>query len=116
MSVGCFLRVYFISIATILGTGILGLPVTLYSCGFFPFLIVFTLVLFAQVCVVFAFVELLQRTDASLVKLSNELRPISAIVPEQVESTSDSAVDSEVTERAENSSTLHDGIPVVAGS
>lgn len=76
MSVWRFSSVYFISIATILGTGILGLPVTLYNCGFLPFLVVFTVVLFAQLGVVFAFVELLQRTDVSLSKLTTELRPI----------------------------------------
>lgn len=51
-----------VTIATILGTGILGLPVSLHSSGLRPFLITFTLNLFAQVGIVIATVELLQRT------------------------------------------------------
>ena len=49
-----------ISVATILGTGILGLPVSLYKTGLWPFLLTFTLTLFAQVGVVVAMTELLQ--------------------------------------------------------
>eukprot|EP00871_Galdieria_phlegrea_P005105 jgi/Galph1/5596/GphlegSOOS_G4278.1 len=54
------------------GTGILGLPVTLHNCGFFPFFIIFTLILCIQIAVVYSFVELLQRTDISLLKLSSK--------------------------------------------
>lgn len=40
---------FFVSIATILGTGILALPVKLDECGFAPFTLTFTISLFAQV-------------------------------------------------------------------
>lgn len=50
-----------VSVATILGTGILGLPVSLHASGFYPFLLTFTFNLFAQVGVVVATVEILQR-------------------------------------------------------
>mmetsp|Transcript_12020 Transcript_12020/g.36647 ORF Transcript_12020/g.36647 Transcript_12020/m.36647 type:complete len:484 (+) Transcript_12020:369-1820(+) len=47
-----FVRTYLISVATILGTGILGLPVSLYRTGFVPFMVVFSLALVAQLVVV----------------------------------------------------------------
>lgn len=50
-----------VSVATILGTGILGLPVALHASGIRPFLLTFTFNLFAQLGVVIALVELLQR-------------------------------------------------------
>ncbi|EME31731.1 uncharacterized protein Gasu_11070 [Galdieria sulphuraria] len=107
MCVWRFSSVYFISIATILGTGILGLPVTLYNCGFLPFFVVFTVVLFAQICVVFAFVELLQRTDASLSKLTTELHPINTSNVEAVDFQliTDSSINRTATEQTEDSST-----------
>ena len=42
-------QVFFITIAVLLGTGILGLPVKLVYCGFWPFAAVFTFTLFMQV-------------------------------------------------------------------
>ncbi|KAF6003774.1 hypothetical protein F1559_001142 [Cyanidiococcus yangmingshanensis] len=56
--------VYFMSIATVLGTGVLGLPVSLYRCGIGPFLAFFTVTAFAESCAVVIAVELLQRTQA----------------------------------------------------
>ena len=53
-----------ISVATVLGTGILALPVTLYKTGLPPFLISFTVTMFAQLGVVYAMTELLQRAYA----------------------------------------------------
>lgn len=50
-----------VSIATILGTGILGLPVSLYRSGLQPFLLVFTFNLIAQLGAVALLSELLQR-------------------------------------------------------
>lgn len=50
-----------VSVATILGTGILALPVSLSRSGIQPFLLLFTLNLFAQIAVVYATTELLQR-------------------------------------------------------
>lgn len=49
------------SIATIIGSGILALPVTLYRTPIPVFLILFTLALVAQIGAVYAIVELLQR-------------------------------------------------------
>lgn len=50
-----------VSIATILGTGILGLPVTMYRSGLQPFLLVFTINFAAQLGAVTLCAELLQR-------------------------------------------------------
>eukprot|EP00049_Salpingoeca_infusionum_P024728 m.16780 g.16780 ORF g.16780 m.16780 type:complete len:657 (+) comp7236_c0_seq1:141-2111(+) len=58
----CFL----ISVATVLGTGILALPVKLADCGYAPFATVFTLTLMAQVSVVIFTVEVLQRARRRL--------------------------------------------------
>jgi len=49
-----------ITVATILGTGILGLPVKLAFSGLFPFIVCFVIVLFAQLAVVWLMVDLLQ--------------------------------------------------------
>eukprot|EP01147_Barroeca_monosierra_P008594 gene8594-7772_t len=54
---------FFVSIATILGTGILALPVKLYQCGFAPFVVTFSFALIAQVGVVCLMVEVLQRAS-----------------------------------------------------
>ncbi|XP_036358325.1 uncharacterized protein LOC115215027 isoform X2 [Octopus sinensis] len=56
-----YLQIYFVTIACILGTGILGLPVTLYKSGFYPFLISFLTTFFFQVLLIFITVEILQR-------------------------------------------------------
>jgi amino acid permease len=58
--------VYFMSIATVLGTGVLGLPVSLHRCGIAPFLVFFTVTLAAETCAVVVAVELLQRTQAHM--------------------------------------------------
>lgn len=57
-----------ISIATVLGTGILGLPVSLHKAGIGPFLFNFTVTMFAQVGVAVAMTELLQRAYARTAK------------------------------------------------
>jgi hypothetical protein len=49
LSLGQRFVAFFVSIATILGTGILALPVKLDECGFGPFTLTFTGSLFAQV-------------------------------------------------------------------
>ncbi|XP_031557499.1 uncharacterized protein LOC116294110 isoform X2 [Actinia tenebrosa] len=56
-----YLQCYFVTIAAILGTGILGLPVKLSNSGFMPFLLVFVLGFFAQALVIYYFVEILQK-------------------------------------------------------
>ncbi|VDI35208.1 Hypothetical predicted protein [Mytilus galloprovincialis] len=55
-----YLQSYFVTIATILGVGILGLPVTLSRAGLYPFLVSFILGSVVQVLLVYFFVELLQ--------------------------------------------------------
>lgn len=54
-----------VSIATVLGSGILGLPVSLARSGLPPFLATFTLTCVAQVAVVYATTELLQRATVA---------------------------------------------------
>ncbi|XP_044054518.1 uncharacterized protein si:ch211-51h4.2 isoform X2 [Siniperca chuatsi] len=56
-----YLQCYFLTIATILGTGILGLPVTIAHAGLVPFLISFLIGFFVQALLVYLFVELLQK-------------------------------------------------------
>lgn len=54
-----------VSVATILGSGILGLPVSLARSGLPPFLLSFTVTCAAQLAVVYATAELLQRASAA---------------------------------------------------
>jgi len=56
----------FVAVATILGTGILALPVKLSHSGMAPFSVTFTLCLFMQLATVILMVELLQRTHAEI--------------------------------------------------
>ncbi|KAI1891540.1 hypothetical protein AGOR_G00144850 [Albula goreensis] len=56
-----YLQCYFISVATILGTGILGLPVTIAHAGLLPFLLSFVTGFFIQALLIYLFVDLLQR-------------------------------------------------------
>ncbi len=56
----------FITVAVILGTGILGLPIKMSKSGFSPFLLTFVLCLAMQLSVGIVFVELLQRADVKL--------------------------------------------------
>ncbi|XP_029988009.1 uncharacterized protein LOC115417931 [Sphaeramia orbicularis] len=56
-----YLQCYFLTIATILGTGILGLPVTIAHAGLLPFLVSFLVGFFVQALLIYLFVELLQK-------------------------------------------------------
>lgn len=60
---GGFLICFGVAVATILGTGILGLPVKLADSGFAPFLPTFAVCLVMQVAVVVLMVEILQRAE-----------------------------------------------------
>ncbi|XP_069103802.1 uncharacterized protein [Argopecten irradians] len=60
-----YLQCYFVTIATILGTGVLGLPVTLYESGLYPFLISFLLGACMQAVLIYFFTELLQLAHAT---------------------------------------------------
>jgi len=55
---------FFVTIASVLGTGILGLPVKTSESGFYPFLCVFVLVLLFELAIIAYFVDLLQQTRA----------------------------------------------------
>lgn len=60
LAISCF----FIVVATVLGTGILALPVKVSASGFWPFFSSFFICLIAQVLVIVYMVELLQRTQS----------------------------------------------------
>lgn len=60
---GGFFICFGVAVATILGTGILGLPVKLADSGFAPFLPTFAACLVMQVSVVVLMVEILQRAE-----------------------------------------------------
>ncbi|XP_062306742.1 uncharacterized protein si:ch211-51h4.2 [Osmerus eperlanus] len=64
-----YLQCYFLSIATILGTGILGLPVTIAHAGLLPFLVSFLIGFLVQALLIYLFVDLLQRCQ--LVQMEN---------------------------------------------
>ncbi|XP_062901842.1 uncharacterized protein si:ch211-51h4.2 [Mobula hypostoma] len=60
-----YLQCYFISIACILGTGILGLPGKVAHAGLQPFLVSFITGFFMQVLLIYLFVDLLQRCHSA---------------------------------------------------
>ena len=55
-----FILFYLVSIATILGSGILGLPIAVAYSGLFPFFVTFTLNFVAQILLVNFVLELIQ--------------------------------------------------------
>eukprot|EP01138_Halocafeteria_seosinensis_P005393 gb/GECG01005513.1/.p1 GENE.gb/GECG01005513.1/~~gb/GECG01005513.1/.p1 ORF type:complete len:1012 (+),score=102.88 gb/GECG01005513.1/:1-3036(+) len=67
---GCcqYFAAFFITVATILGTGILGLPVDLANAGFFPFIATFAMCLAMQLAVVWLMTDLLQRAHIELMQ------------------------------------------------
>ncbi|XP_038670975.1 uncharacterized protein si:ch211-51h4.2 isoform X2 [Scyliorhinus canicula] len=64
----------FISIACILGTGILGLPGTVAHAGLQPFLVSFIIGFFMQVLLIYLFVDLLQRCRLVQIEAAKHLR------------------------------------------
>jgi hypothetical protein len=60
-------RVFFVTIAVLLGIGILSLPVTLVSSGFAPFLAIFSGVFVMQQCTIWLQVDNMQRAQKLLV-------------------------------------------------
>lgn len=58
-----YVNTFFVTIATTLGTGILGLPVKLAETGLWPTILVLTVVLVMQLGVVMMMVELIQRAS-----------------------------------------------------
>ncbi|XP_078419961.1 uncharacterized protein LOC144693794 isoform X3 [Cetorhinus maximus] len=69
-----YLQCYFISIACILGTGILGLPGTVAHAGLQPFLVSFITGFFMQVLLIYLFVDLLQRCRLVQIEAVKHLR------------------------------------------
>ncbi|XP_038050479.1 uncharacterized protein LOC119723733 isoform X2 [Patiria miniata] len=59
-----YIQCYFVTIACILGTGILGLPVTLAHSGLSPFLVSFIVGFFMQALLIYFFTDILQRAHA----------------------------------------------------
>ncbi|XP_022093872.1 uncharacterized protein LOC110981030 isoform X2 [Acanthaster planci] len=59
-----YIQCYFVTIACILGTGILGLPVTLSHSGLSPFLVSFIVGFFMQALLIYFFTDILQRAHA----------------------------------------------------
>ncbi|KAL6073518.1 hypothetical protein QOT17_004822 [Balamuthia mandrillaris] len=57
-----FVTAFFVTVATVLGTGILGLPIRVADSGFTPMLLTYTWGVVMQALVLFFMVELLQRT------------------------------------------------------
>ncbi|EFC35909.1 predicted protein [Naegleria gruberi] len=57
------LNTFFISVATILGTGILGLPVKLYRTGFWPFFTTFIICFIMQAMIIIYLTDILQKTE-----------------------------------------------------
>ncbi|XP_035827472.1 uncharacterized protein LOC101853253 isoform X3 [Aplysia californica] len=85
-----YLQAYFVTIATILGTGILGLPVTLVNSGLYPFLITFILDAVVQSLLVHFFVDLLQRAVAAQhVEQREESVPLNTMLEEDIDLESD---------------------------
>lgn len=70
-----YVQCYFVTIATILGTGILGLPVKLARSGLYPFLISFIFGFFMQVLLIYFFTELLQRCHAKQLQPARDRGP-----------------------------------------
>ncbi|XP_076435558.1 uncharacterized protein LOC143275376 [Babylonia areolata] len=79
------LQAYFVTIATILGTGILGLPVTLTHSGLYPFLLSFLLDAVMQSLLIHFFVELLQKACAvQLEGNKEEAVPLNKMAEEEI--------------------------------
>lgn len=58
-----FITCFFVTVASVLGTGILALPVKVGQSGFAPFLLTFSVCLVMQSFIVLFMIELLQRTQ-----------------------------------------------------
>ncbi|XP_059143831.1 uncharacterized protein LOC131931145 isoform X2 [Physella acuta] len=78
------LQAYFVTIATILGTGILGLPVKLTQAGFYPFLISFLTDAVVQSLLIYFFTDVLQRAMAAQYQRKGEESiPLNTVIEEE---------------------------------
>ncbi|XP_070538677.1 uncharacterized protein [Ptychodera flava] len=95
-----YLNCYFVTIATILGTGILGLPVTLSSSGLYPFLVSFAIGYIIQGLLIYFFTDLLQRAYAVQAEKGKALGTEQESIPlQQVEDEDDDDEEDEVFSR-----------------
>lgn len=62
-AVWIFISCFFVTVASVLGTGILALPVKVGQSGFSPFLVTFSVCLVMQSFIILFMIELLQRTQ-----------------------------------------------------
>ncbi|KAK3586499.1 hypothetical protein CHS0354_033522 [Potamilus streckersoni] len=109
-----YLQCYFVTIATILGVGILGLPVTLTYSGLYPFLVTFLCGAVIQALTVVFFTDLLQRAYAvQLQGQKEEMIPLAGTndmltnegcdeMEEEIDTSGRSLTDHEVTSREMN--------------
>lgn len=67
------------TIATIIGSGILALPVTLYNVSLGLFLCIFTITFVSQIAVICVFVELMQLSQKRLIARSINYQPIQSL-------------------------------------
>ncbi|XP_041862943.1 uncharacterized protein si:ch211-51h4.2 isoform X2 [Melanotaenia boesemani] len=96
-----YLQCYFLTIATILGTGILGLPVTIAHAGLVPFLASFLVGFFVQAILIYLFVELLQKCQ--VVELESLKTGVAeCIVMDQVSVENPALTEEEEEDEAEN--------------
>ncbi|XP_023194686.1 uncharacterized protein LOC102222825 isoform X2 [Xiphophorus maculatus] len=95
------LQCYFLTIATILGTGILGLPVTIAHAGLVPFLVSFLVGFFVQALLIYLFVELLQKCQVAQLD-SLKTGVAECIVMDQVSPENPITPDEEEEEELEN--------------
>ncbi|GAM18964.1 hypothetical protein SAMD00019534_021390, partial [Acytostelium subglobosum LB1] len=72
---------YFITIASVLGLGILGLPVKLSQSGFTPFFGSYTVCFFMQLLSLFFLIEILQRCYSTIRVDSDMVSPSSSLIP-----------------------------------
>lgn len=97
---------FFVSVAANLGTGILGLPVSIHSSGFWPFLFTFTITLFAQLGIIFAATEIITHAHISS---SNETHLDYEQVAHDTLSDSESQeVNATILDKQSNGTSLHD--------
>ncbi|OWF40870.1 uncharacterized protein LOC110463228 [Mizuhopecten yessoensis] len=92
-----YLQCYFVTIATILGTGILGLPVTLTKAGLYPFLVSFLFGACMQALLIYFFTELLQLAHAAQQQIGKEeLVPLNELMDDTGYLASDEDQESDV--------------------
>ncbi|XP_060720767.1 uncharacterized protein si:ch211-51h4.2 [Tachysurus vachellii] len=96
-----YLQCYFLTVATILGTGILGLPVTIARAGLIPFLVSFLIGFLMQALLIYLFVDLLQRCRVIQMESVKSLET-EGILMQNVSPVESPVLDSEEVEESED--------------